>query len=244
KEPGAQKFLKQIYGAKEYINSIKRYCLWLVGASPNDLRNFPRVLERLEKVRKFRLASPKKQTRESADRPSLFQEIRQPHQEYIIVPCHSSENRKYIPLGFVSPDIVTSNAVLIIPGASLYHFGVLTSIVHMAWVRVVAGRIGVDYRYSKDVVYNNFPWPEVTDELREKIKTLAKGVLEARAQYPESSLAALYDPRLTPPLLLEAHQKLDRAVMKLYGFEGRETLSEETIVAKLMVLYQKMVEGR
>jgi hypothetical protein len=243
KEPGAEKYVKQIYGAKEYINSIKRYCLWLVGANPADLRNLPQVLERLEKVREFRLSSQKKQTRESATTPSLFQEIRQPDQKFVIVPRHSSDVRKYVPLGFVSPEIVVSDAVLIIPGAGLYHFGVLTSIVHMAWVRVIGGRIGTDYRYSKDVVYNNFPWPEVTGEQREKISALAQGVLDARAQLPDNSLADLYDPRLTPPTLLEAHNKLDRAVMKLYGFTAEEIASEEAIVAKLMILYQKMLKG-
>ncbi|MDR2301121.1 MAG: class I SAM-dependent DNA methyltransferase [Deltaproteobacteria bacterium] len=243
KEPGAARFVKRVHGAKEYINDIKRYCLWLVGASPPDFSKLPLVLERVEKVRKFRLSSPKKQTRESASRPWLFQEIRATDRPYIIVPCHSSEIRKYIPLGFVSPDVVPTNAALIIPGATLYHFGVLTSMVHMAWVRVIGGRIGIDYRYSKDVVYNNFPWPKVTDRSREEIAALAQGVLEARAQFPNDSLADLYDPKLTPPALLEAHDKLDCRVMKSYGFKAGEISSEEAIVAKLMVLWQKTLEG-
>jgi hypothetical protein len=240
KEPGAVKYVKQIIGAREYINGIKRYCLWLVGANPSDLRDMPLVMDRVEKVRQFRLSSKKKDTRESASTPTLFQEIRQTDREYIIVPCTSSESRKYIPVGFVSPDIVTNNTVLIVPGANLYHFGVLTSIVHMAWVRSTCGRLEVDYRYSKEVVYNNFPWPEATGERREEISALARGVLEARAQFPDSALAALYDPRLTPPPLLEAHKKLDQAVMGLYGLKGKESQDEGAIVAKLTGLYQKM----
>jgi hypothetical protein len=208
------------------------------------LAKFPNVLERVEKVRAFRLSSPKKQTRESAATPWLFQEIRQPDQKFVIVPRHSSDLREYVPLGFVSPEIIVSDAVLIIPGATLYHFGVLTSIVHMAWLRLIGGRIGTDYRYSKDVVYNNFPWPKASRAGQERIEALALGVLEARSRFPEKSLADLYDPRLTPTALLEAHGKLDRAVLDLYGFKAGESQGEEAIVSKLLVLYQQLVAGR
>jgi hypothetical protein len=243
REPGAQKYIKQVYGAREYINGIKRYCLWLIDADPSDLLKLPSVMERVEKVRLFRLASQKKQTRQSASTPTLFQEIRQPASEYIIVPRHSSESRKYIPIGFVSPEILTNDAVFIIPGATLYHFAILTSIVHMAWVRATCGRIEVDYRYSKDVVYNNFPWPDPTASRREEISALARTILEARALFPGSTLAALYDPQKTPPPLLEAHEKLDRAVMALYGLKPRKGQNEGAIVSGLTGLYQKLTGG-
>jgi hypothetical protein len=239
KEPGAKKYIKKIYGATEYINNIDRYCLWLVDADPSELKKMPLVMERIEKVRQFRLSSPKKATQESAATPTLFQEIRQSESDYIIVPCHSSESRKYIPLGFVNSSIIVNNAVLMIPGATLYHFGILTSNVHMAWVRVVCGRIKSDYRYSKDIVYNNFPWPDVTDKQQIQVEQLAQAVLDARAKYPKSSLADLYDDRIMPSALLNAHRELDRAVMNLYGFSVKET-DEAACVARLMELYQAM----
>jgi hypothetical protein len=245
KEPGASKYVKQIYGAKEYIYGIKRYCLWLEGANPSDLRQLPLLMERIEKVRRFRLSSQRKTTREGASRPSLFQEIRQRTDHgYLIVPSASSDTRKYIPLGFVPPDIVTNNLVLMIPDATLYHFGVLTSNVHMAWVRAVCGRLGNGYRYSKNVVYNNFPWPDITQKRREQIALLAQGVLDARALFPDSDLASLYDPRLTPPPLLDAHKKLDQAVMESYGFKAPESQDEGVMVAKLIVLREKIVGER
>lgn len=242
REPAAQKYIRKIYGATEYINNVDRYCLWLVGAAPSDLKKMPLVMDRVEQVRQFRLSSTKKATQDSAATPTLFQEVRQPDGDYIIVPRHSSEKRRYIPLGFVSSDIIVNDAVLIIPDASLYHFGVLTSNVHMAWVRAVCGRIKSDYRYSKDIVYNNFPWPDVMDEQRAVIEQLAQGVLDARAQFPDSSLADLYDPLITPPELLKAHQNLDRMVMKLYGFTPQNTPSEAVCVAKLMERYEEMTK--
>jgi len=242
KEPLAKKYIKKIYGATEYLNNIDRYCLWLVGAEPSDLKKMPLVMERIGKVRQFRLASPKKATQDSAATPALFQEIRHPKSDYIIVPCHSSENRKYIPLGFVNPDIIVNNAVLIIPNATLYHFGILTSDVHMAWVRAICGRLKSDYRYSKDIVYNNFPWPEATEEQKAEIEKLAQAVLDARAKFPESSLADLYDPLTMPPELLKAHRDLDRAVLKLYAFPKDTT--EPQCVAALMELYKTQIERR
>jgi type I restriction-modification system DNA methylase subunit len=244
KEPLSAKYIKQIYGSEEYIYGIKRYCLWLVGANPGDLKKMPYVMERIEKVRKFRLSSKKIQTRESAALPSLFQEIRQPKTDYIIVPRISSERRKYIPLGFISPDIISNDAVLMIPSGTLYHFGILTSSVHMAWLRAVGGRLKNDYRYSKDIVYNNFPWPVATEEQKNIVATQAQDVLDKRLLFPDSNLATLYDPLLMPPELLKAHNDLDRAVMKLYGVKERTSQSESAVVAKLMELYQSMVEGR
>jgi len=245
KEPQAKKYIKKIYGATEYINNVDRYCLWLVGAVPAELLKMPLVMERIEKVHQFRLTSPKKATQVSADTPMLFQEVRHPESDYIIVPAHSSENRRYIPFGFVSSDIVVNNAVLMIPNASLYHFGILTSNVHMAWVRAICGRIKSDYRYSKDIVYNNFPWPDATDKLKAEIEELAQGVLNARGEYPDSTLADMYGETsmLFHSTLLNAHRELDRAVMKLYGFPVKD-FSEADCVAALMEMYQKLTEDR
>ena len=239
KEPRARKYIKKIFGAAEYINNVERYCLWLVNADPSDLKKMPLVMERVEKVRAMRLKSTKKATRESASRPTLFQEIRQPTGDYVIVPRVSSENRSYIPIGFVSKEIIASDATQIIPDATLYHFGILTSSVHMAWVRAVCGRLKSDYRYSKDIVYNNFPWPKATERQSTEIEKLAKELLGARAIYPNSPLADLYEPLAMPLEILKAHQKLDNAVMKLYGFE--KIMTETDIVAELMERYRKLV---
>ena len=241
REPGTEKFIRQIYGATEYINNKARYCLWLVGASPSELRKSPFIMERVEQVRQFRLNSTKAATQRSADTPTLFQEIRHPDSEYIIIPRHSSETRRYIPFGFVQPQIVVNDAVQIIPDAKIYHFGIMMSNVHMAWTRAVCGRIKSDYRYSKDVVYNNFPWPTPTDTQKTKIEQTAQAILDARARYPESSLADLYDELTMPPELRKAHQDNDRAVMQAYGFSVRD-MTESKCVAELMRMYQKLVE--
>ena len=243
KEPSIKKYIRRIYGATEFINNKERYCLWLVGVSPSEMRESKFIMSRVNSVREFRLSSTKEATRKSAETPSLFQEIRQPDGEYIIVPRHSSEERKYIPLGFVSPKVVVNDAVLIVPNANRYHFGVLTSNVHMAWVRAVCGRIKSDYRYSKDIVYNNFPWPTPTDEQRAKIEQTAQAILYARALYPDSSLADLYDETTMPPELRKAHQDNDRAVMRAYGFSVRDT-TEASCVAELMRMYEKLTEGK
>ncbi|NMA38060.1 MAG: class I SAM-dependent DNA methyltransferase [Papillibacter sp.] len=239
REPESIKYIKQIYGANEYINNIKRYCLWLVDASPSEIRKSPFIMERVNKVRQFRMNSPKEQTRKSAETPTLFQEIRQPLTEYILIPRHSSENRKYIPIGFVKPDVICGDANLLIPDATLFHFGVMTSNVHMAWMRVVCGRLKSDYRYSKDIVYNNFPWPTPTDEQKTKIEQTAQGILDARALYPDCSLADLYDELTMPAELRKAHQANDKAVMEAYGFWGKYN-SEASCVAELMKMYNKL----
>ncbi len=238
KEPLAKPYIKRLIGAREFINNKPRYCLWLVGVSPAELRKMPYVMERIEKVRQMRLESNDIGTRRLADTPMLFRETNNPD-TFIIVPSHTSENRKYIPIGFMSSDDIPTNATLIIPNAEVYHFGVLTSNVHMAWTRAVCGRIKSDYRYSKDIVYNNFPWPIPTTEQKAKIEQTAQAILDARALYPDCSLADLYDELTMPPELRKAHQANDRAVMQAYGFDIK-TMTESSCVAELMKMYQEI----
>ena len=239
KEPNAIKFIRPLLGAQEFLNGKRRWCLWLVGASPTELKALPEVKKRVEAVRSFRLKSKKEATRKKADIPTLFDERRASETEYIIVPRHSSENRKYIPMGFVRPECIASDAVLTIQNATLYHFGILESNVHMAWMRAVCGRLKSDYRYSKDIVYNNFPWPSPTPEQQERIAQSGQAILDARALYPDSSLADLYDPTLMPRELLQAHRQNDRAVMAAYGFSTKMTESE--CVAELFKRYSELV---
>jgi hypothetical protein len=242
-EPLAKKFTKRFLGAESYINNQKRYCLWLVDATPSELRAMPLVMQRIERVKQHRLQSKRDVTRKLAQIPSIFGEIRQPKTKFILIPRISSERRYYIPIGFMTPKVIVSDATQIIPNAKLYHFGVLTSNVHMAWVRAVCGRLELRYNYSNSIVYNNFPWPDATDEQKAKIEKLAQAILDARMQFPDSSLADLYDPLTMPSELLKAHQNLDRAVMKLYGFKqtrGLTPLPEADIVAKLMEMYLKL----
>lgn len=243
KEPEIEKYIKQIYGATEFINNKLRYCIWLVNASPVDIRKSKFLSEKVAGVREFRLNSTKEATKKSADTPALFQEIRQPNTTYILIPRHSSENRKYIPFGFVSPDIIVNDAVQIIPNAGLYHFGIIMSNVHMAWTRAVCGRIKSDYRYSKDIVYNNFPWCTFTPEQKNKIEHTAQMILDARAKYPDCSLADLYDETTMPPELRKAHQLNDKVVMQAYGFDYK-TMTESECVAELMKMYKELTEGK
>ena len=242
KEPNAQKYIRKFYGAREFLHNINRWCLWLDGISPSELKSMPNVMQIVSAIRDFRLQSTKEATRKYADYPTRFMEIRQPKTEYILFPSHSSENRKYIPIGFVSPEIICGNANLLIPNATLYHFGILTSNVHMAWVRAVCGRIKSDYRYSNDIVYNNFPWCKPTAEQKKKIEETAQAILDARALYPDCSLADLYDEVAMPPELRKAHQANDKAVMQAYGFWGKLN-TESACVAELMKMYQKLVGG-
>ena len=241
KEPEIESYIRRIYGAVEYLNNKERYCLWLVNASPKDLHNSSFIRNRIEQVRQFRLSSTKKATQDSAIYSSLFQEVRQPETVFILVPSHSSENRRYIPMGFLSPEIITNNAVQIIPDATLYHFGILESNVHMAWMRAVCGRLKSDYRYSKDIVYNNFPWPNPTPEQKTRIEQTAQAILDARALYPDSSLADLYDEVTMPPELRRAHQDNDRAVMAAYGFPVKG-FTESDCVARLFEMYQGLTK--
>jgi len=240
KEPNAKKYIRKIYGADEYINNKNRYCLWLVDVEPSELKKMPLVMERIEKIKQFRLASPKKATQESAKTPTLFQEIRQPQNDYLIIPRHSSENRDYIPFGFVTSDILVNDAATILPNASLYDFAILTSSMHMTWVRYTCGRIKSDYRYSNTIVYNNFPFPNPTVKQKTEIEKHAQEVLKIREKYPNSNLAVLYDPLTMPPDLLKSHQKLDKAVEKAYS---KEFSSDTDRITHLFFLYQKLTEG-
>ena len=242
REPNAVKYIKKLVGAKEYINGLDRWCLWLVDVSPKELRSMPLVMERIERVREMRLNSTDKATRKLAETPTVFRETYNP-ETFIIIPSASSENRRYVPLGFLGKDIISTNLNLIIPDATLYHFGVLTSNVHMAWMRTVCGRLKSDYRYSKDIVYNNFPWCEPTPEQKARIEQTAQMILDARAKYPDCSLADLYDETVMPPELRKAHQLNDRAVMEAYGFWGKLN-TESECVAELMKMYQKLTEGK
>lgn len=240
REPNAVKYIKKLTGAAEYINNKDRYCLWLVGISPAELRKMPEVMKRVEACRQDRLnGAPDRQ--KLADTPTVFRETKNPL-TYIIVPATSSENRKYIPLGFLDKNTISTNSAVIIPDATLYHFGILTSNVHMAWMRAVAGRLKSDYRYSKDIVYNNFPWCNPTPEQKAKIEQTAQMILDARAKYPDCSLADLYDEMTMPPELRKAHQLNDRAVMEAYGFWGKLN-TESECVAELMKMYQRLTEG-
>lgn len=276
-EPAAARFIRHLMGSEEFINGKKRWCLWLVGATPAELKSMPKVLARINACREDRLASPDAGRRKLADCPSLFRETNNP-ESYIIVPATSSERREYVPMGFLNGDTIPTNAVIIIPEAHLYHFGILESSVHMAWMRAVCGRLEMRYRYSKDIVYNNFPWPmeaeagggkqpegcpaetpemkekagcgtgdglkapagypTVSAEQRAKIERTAQGILDARAAYPESSLADLYDSVTMPPDLRHAHRANDEAVLEAYGFPS--AASEPDIVSRLFDLYRRL----
>ena len=240
KEPNAETVIRPFLGAKEYINNQKRYCIWTPGVNPSDLRKLPLVMERIQAVHDFRLDSKKKTTLESADRAREFQEIRQPEAEYIIVPRVSSERRKYVPMGYEDSRVIAGDSLLVIPNATLYEFGVLTSNVHMAWMRAVAGRLEMRYRYSAKIVYNNFPWPDPAPEQKEKITQTAQAILDARELYLDASLADLYDDTLMPKKLRQAHQANDRAVMKAYGLKS--TINEAEIVQQLFKMYEKLTK--
>lgn len=239
KEPLAEKWIHLYLGANEFIKKKQRYCLWLVGANPAEIAKCPIVKKRIELVRETRLASKAAATRKFADTPTLFCQIAQPDTDYVMVPRVSSEKRKYVPMGFLNANIIASDASLIIPNVSMYHFGVLMSNVHNAWMRVVAGRLKSDYRYSKDIVYNNFPWPEPSEAQRAAIEKTAQAILDARARYPDASLANLYDEVTMPPDLRRAHQENDKAVMTAYGWNWRG-MTESDCVAELMKRYQQL----
>ena len=240
KYPESEKFIKKFLGAEEFINNKKRYCLWLVNASPAEMRKVPPIMERVANVQKLRSESKRAATQKLAATPTLFGEIRQPVSgTYLLVPSTSSEKRRYVPLGFLDCNVISSNANLIVPNASLYHFGILTSNVHMAWMRAVCGRLEMRYRYSASIVYNNFPWPTPTEAQKAKIEQTAQAILDARNKFPDCSLADLYDEAAMPPDLRKAHQENDRTVMAAYGFNIK--MSESECVAELFKMYQKMV---
>ena len=228
KEPQAISFIRHYMMGKDFIDRKPRYCIWLVGADPSLLKRCPLVRERIDKVREFRMASTRNNTRKAADTPGLFASILEYDSPYIAIPKVSSQNRRYIPMDYLDGEII--------PGDKLM------SNVHMAWTRVVCGRLKSDYSYSNTIVYNNFPWPSPTDEQKEKIKKTAQAILNARALYPNSSLADLYDPLTMPPELLKAHNANNRAVMEAYGFSTK--MSEADCVAELMKMYQKLTEEK
>ena len=238
-EPKAEKYFKPWYGSVEFINRRPRYCLWLGNCSAAEIRKMPQVMKRVEAVKAFRLTSSSAGTRKLAETPTRFHVENMPDTNFIVIPEVSSEKRRYVPMGFMSPDKLCSNLVRIMPGATLVHFGVLTSSVHMAWMRAVAGRLKSDYRYSKDVVYNNFVWPVADEKTKAKIAKTAQSILDARANHPESSFADLYDDLLMEPDLRAAHKANDKAVLEAYGLKANA--SESEIVAHLMQLYVEKV---
>ena len=240
-EPLSKKYFREWYGAREFINRCPRYCLWLGDCPPNELRKMPECMKRVQAVREYRLNSTSAGTRKLADKPTRFHVENMPSGTYLVIPQVSSENRKYIPIGYMDDSVICSDKVRIMPNSTLYHFGVLTSNVHMSWMRAVCCRLKSDYSYTVNDVYNNFPFPTPTDAQKEAIEKTAQGILDARALYPDSSLADLYDPLTMPPELRKAHEANDRAVEKAYG---RKFADEAEIVAYLMEEYQRLVSEK
>jgi hypothetical protein len=240
-EPASAIYFHPYFGAYEFINQKPRYCLWLGDCSPAELRRMPRCLKRVEAVREARLSSKSAGTRKIADRPTRFHVENFPTEDYIVIPEVSSEKRRYIPMGLMTPDVICSNKLRIMPNVSRYHFGILQSNVHMAWMRAVAGRLETRYDYSINIVYNNFPWPNPSEEQKQKIEQTAQAILDARALYPDSSLADLYDELTMPVELRRAHQQNDRAVMQAYGFPVK-TMTESQCVAELFKMYQELTK--
>lgn len=240
KEPKSEKFFKRWFGSDEFINGKIRYCLWLGDATPNELAELPECCKRIKAVIDFRLSSSRKITRELASFPRRFGTENIPTSDFIVLPEVSTISRNYIPIGFLTSDNLCSNLVKIMPNATLYHFGVLTSNVHMAWIRAIGGRFGNQYRYSKDIVYNNFPWPKISDEKRKKIEKSANAILESRSLFPEASLGQMYDEEKMPPELRKAHQANDKAVMDAYGF--KYDMTEQEIAIKLIDMYKELID--
>jgi hypothetical protein len=237
--PRALKYIRPLVCAEEYLNNQPRWCLWLVDANPSEIKLSPGLVERIEKCRMFRTTSKKLATNLLALTPTLFAEIRQPSSPYVCIPLHTSETRRYIPCGYLDPKYIIHNSCTAFPGAGLYHFGFLSSSMHMAWVKLVAGRLKSDFRYSNTLVYNNYPWPEKpTKTLRARVEDAAQAVLDARAEFPENSLATLYDPVLMPPSLVRAHQQLDRAVELCYRSEAFP--NDRARVEFLFALYEQI----
>lgn len=237
KEPKAEKYIKPLISAYEFLNGEKRWCIWLVGAEPSELKLLPNVLKRVEAVKKFRLDSVAPSTQKFAATPTLFRDRNQP-ETYILIPSTTSENRKYIPLGFFGKDDIANNSCHTVPNGNLYHFGILMSAMHMAWVKSVCGRLESRFRYSKDIVYNNYPWPETpTDKQLKAIETASQKVLDARLEFPKSSLSDLYDPLTMPPVLIKAHNELDKAVDLAY--RPQPFTSEANRMVFLFELYEK-----
>ena len=241
-EPQGKKFLRPFMMGKDFIERKPRWCFWLVGINPSELRKCPILIKQIEAVREFRLKSPKAATVQIAETPTLFGEMRPCESKYIAIPKVSSENRRYIPIDYLSPEVLAGDKLFQMPNATLFHFGVLTSNIHMSWMRAVCGRLEMRYSYSNTIVYNNFPWCNPTEAQKARIEQTAQGILDARAKYPEASLADLYDELTMPPELRKAHQANDKAVMQAYGFSIKMTESE--CVAQLFKLYEKLAEGK
>ena len=241
-EPNASKFMYKFLGSKEYINNTQRWILFLKDAQPSELRTLPKIMERIQAVKEFRLSSKAKEIHKFAETPTLFAQQTQPVGEpFVIVPIVSSSRRRYIPMGYVDGNTIVNNRVFLIPNADLFMFGILNSNVHNAWMRKVAVRLKDDYSYSKDLVYNTFPMPELTEECKNNISATAQMILDARALYPTSTLADLYDPLTMPPELTKAHIQNDKAVMQAYGFSIKDT-SETDCVEALMKMYEKLTK--
>jgi hypothetical protein len=236
--PDAKEYVKQYIGSFEFINNVSRWCLWLKDVNPQTLKKFPEIIRRLGEVKEFRLKSTKTSTRKWAEFPTLFIEERQPNRDYIIIPRVSSENRKYIPIGYLSKDVIVSDSAIALPNATLFHFGILTSSLHMAWTKYTCGRLKSDFRYSNTIVYNNFPFPDNPNNKQIKaIVESAQKVLDTRLQFPKSSLADLYDPLTMPPTLVKAHNELDKVVDLAY--RPQPFTSEANRMVFLFELYEK-----
>jgi hypothetical protein len=240
-EPNAKEYILPLISAYEFLNGKRRWCLWLIDAQPQELKKMPEVLKRIEAVKKFRLESVAPSTQKFAESPSLFRDKNRP-ETFIVVPRVSSENRSYIPFGFFDKNSIVSDTCMSIPNGTLFHFGVLTSLMHMAWIKTTCGRLKSDFRYSKDIVYNNYPWPEnPTEKQKEQIEKAAQKVLDARAEFPNSSLADLYDPLTMPPALVKAHNELDKAVDLAY--RPQAFTSDANRMEFLFDLYEKYTAG-
>lgn len=237
-EPRSKIYIREFIGSEEFLYNKKRYCLWLVDTDPAEIRRMPLVMKRVEAVKTMRSASKKQSTRDWSAYPYLFTENRQPQNDFIVIPEVSSEKRQYVPMGFLTPNIICSNKLQMIPNATLYMFGILTSSTHMAWMRTVCGRLETRYDYSASIVYNNFPWCNPTEEQKAKIENTAQTILDIRASFPDANLADLYDERVMPKPLRNAHRENDKAVMQAYGFDPN--LPEEEIVAELFKMYETM----
>jgi hypothetical protein len=257
-EPQAEPWIRPFVGAEEFINNRKRFCIWLVDCQPESLRKMPQVLRRVQSVKEMRLASTDKQTQANALTPRLFQKIRQPASNFLLIPSVSSERRDFVPIGFMSPETIISNLVYAIPDATMFHFGVMSSTMHNAWMRATCGRMKSDFRYSVSIFYNNYPWPKLPEppataeptrptpaqaashKKRAAIEAAAQAVLDARASFPEASLADLYDPLAMPPALSKAHQQLDKAVDAAYAYKGQP--DDASRVAFLFGLYSQIID--
>ncbi|MCM1508957.1 MAG: SAM-dependent methyltransferase, partial [Ruminococcus flavefaciens] len=244
KEPKSEKYFRKWVGSHEFINGYYRYCLWLGDCTPKELFDMPECLKRVEAVRKFRMESKSSGTKKLAEKPTRFHVETLMNSSYLIMPLTSSERRKYVPIGFVTSDVMASNLVNVVSNADIYHFGVLTSNVFMAWMRAVGGRLKSDYRITKDNLYNTFPWCDPTPEQKKQIEKTAQNILDVRKKYPENSFAEMYgDKMFLFSDLVTAHQNNDRAVMQAYGFDVK-TMTESECVGELMKMYQKMTGGK